>query len=84
MNGSKGKKLGEGFANGVASFGFNHGGNSIIKCAQARVILGWVGARPHNFLPWLNPNLAIPFAKPSPSVLPYEPFIIKPLGWVTS
>ena len=29
------------------------------------------------FPPWLNPKLATPFAKPSPSVVPYEPFIRK-------
>ena len=27
---------------GVASFGFNHGGNSVVKHAQAGVVLGWV------------------------------------------
>ena len=25
--------------------GFNHGGNSIVKCAQAGVVLGWVTSR---------------------------------------
>ena len=40
MYGSKGTTLGEGFANGFASFGFNHGGKSLVKCAQARVVLG--------------------------------------------
>ena len=34
--------LDECFENGVASFGFNHGGNSIVKRAQAVVALGWV------------------------------------------
>ena len=38
----KNTTLGKGFANGVASFGFNHGGNFVVKCAQARVVLGWV------------------------------------------
>ena len=42
MNGSQGTTLGEGFENGVASFGFNHGGNSVVKLAQAKVVLGWV------------------------------------------
>ena len=26
----------------VATFGFNHGGNFVVKCAQAGVVLGWV------------------------------------------
>ena len=30
----------EGHPNGVASFGFNHGGNSVVKRAQAGVVLG--------------------------------------------
>ena len=34
--------LGEGFVNGVASFVLNHKKNSIVKHAQARVVLGWV------------------------------------------
>ena len=34
--------LGEGFSNGVASFGFNYGGNFVVKCTQAGVVLGWV------------------------------------------
>ena len=38
----KAQHLGEGFANGVASFGINHGGNFVVKCAQARVVLEWV------------------------------------------
>ena len=42
MNRSQGTTLGEGFENGVVSFGFNHGGNSIVKCTEARVVLGWV------------------------------------------
>ena len=33
---------GDGFPNWVASFGFNHGENFIVKHAQARVVLGWV------------------------------------------
>ena len=45
MNGSHGTTLGEGFANGVASFGFNYGGNSVVKRAQAGVVLGWVTSR---------------------------------------
>ena len=35
----------EGFVNGVASFGFNHGGNFVVKCAQDGVVLGWVTSR---------------------------------------
>ena len=31
MNGSYGTTLGEGFANEVASFGFNYGGNFVVK-----------------------------------------------------
>ena len=42
MNGSLGTTLGEGFSNEVASFGFNYGGKSVVKRAQARVALGWV------------------------------------------
>ena len=33
MNGSQGSTLGEGFANEIASFGFDYGGNSIVKRA---------------------------------------------------
>ena len=33
----------------------------------------------YKIYPWLNPKLATPFVKPSPSVVPYEPFIRKPL-----
>ena len=42
MNGSQGTTLGEGFTNGVSRFGFNYGGNSIVKRAQDGVVLGWV------------------------------------------
>ena len=42
MNGSYGTTLGEGFANGAASFGFNYGGNYVVKRTQAGVVLGWV------------------------------------------
>ena len=42
MNGSQGTTLGEGFANGVARFVFIHGGNFVVKRAQAGVVLGWV------------------------------------------
>ena len=45
MNGSQGTKLGEGFANELSSFGFNYGGNSVVKRAQAGVVLGWVTSR---------------------------------------
>ena len=45
MNGSKDTTLGEGFANEVASFGFNYGGNSVVKRTQAGVVLGWVTSR---------------------------------------
>ena len=27
---------------GLEAFMFNHGGNFVVKCAQARVVLGWV------------------------------------------
>ena len=30
------------FHNGVASFGFNYGGNFVVKRAQVGVVLGWV------------------------------------------
>ena len=36
------KNTGEGFANGVARFGLNHGGNSIVKRTQAGVVSRWV------------------------------------------
>ena len=31
MNGSYGTTLGEGFSNGFARFGFNYGGNFVVK-----------------------------------------------------
>jgi len=40
--GSEGTTLGEGFANWVASFGFNHGGNFVVKRTQDGVVLEWV------------------------------------------
>ena len=30
---------------GASSFGFNYGGNSVVKRAQAGVVLGWVTTR---------------------------------------
>ena len=34
--------LGKGFPNGVARFWFNHGGNFVVKRAQAGVVFRWV------------------------------------------
>ena len=45
MNRSQGTTLGEGFENGVVSFGFKHGGNFVVKRAQVGVVLGWVTSR---------------------------------------
>ena len=41
----KEKILGEGFTSGVASFGFNYGGKSVVKRTQAGVVLAWVTSR---------------------------------------
>ena len=55
--------LGEGFANGVASFGFNYGGNSVVKHAQARVVLGWVTSREVSILHSCEHHLDLMSAK---------------------
>ena len=59
MNASEGTTLGVGFANWVASFSFNHGGNSVVKRTQDGVVLGWVTSRevpvPHPYEHHLDP-----------------------------
>ena len=41
----KAQHFAEGFVNGVASFGFNYGGNSVVKHTQDGVVLGRVTSR---------------------------------------